>query len=82
MNYHCRLIGLQSQTWDSNPIVMLGAAIVAKMACELGLEVKPWIKTSLAPGSGLVKNYGCTTCLGNSGELDMYLLQLITMILE
>ncbi|KAK8627695.1 hypothetical protein V6N13_135299 [Hibiscus sabdariffa] len=74
----------------SNPSVMLGAGLVAKKACELGLQVKPWIKTSLAPGSGVVTKYllqsglqeylnkqgfhivgyGCTTCIGNSGELD------------
>ncbi|KAK6229737.1 hypothetical protein SCA6_018688 [Theobroma cacao] len=69
---------------------MLGAGLVAKKACEFGLEVKPWVKTSLAPGSGVVTKYllqsglqkylnqqgfnivgyGCTTCIGNSGELD------------
>ncbi|KAL8091026.1 hypothetical protein AgCh_040208 [Apium graveolens] len=36
---------------------MLGAGPVAKKACELGLEVKPWVKTSLAPGSGVVTKY-------------------------
>ncbi|XP_016755501.1 aconitate hydratase, cytoplasmic-like [Gossypium hirsutum] len=36
---------------------MLGAGFVAKKACELGLQVKPWIKTSLAPGSGVVTKY-------------------------
>ncbi|KAL3632622.1 Acyl CoA oxidase [Castilleja foliolosa] len=33
---------------------MLGAGLIAKKACELGLQVKPWVKTSLAPGSGVV----------------------------
>ncbi|KAJ6332550.1 hypothetical protein OIU77_008589 [Salix suchowensis] len=50
--------------------VMLGAALVAKKACELELEVKPWIKTSLAPGSGVVTKY-----LEKSG-LQKYLNQL------
>uniref|UniRef100_A0A6N2NHM8 Aconitate hydratase n=1 Tax=Salix viminalis TaxID=40686 RepID=A0A6N2NHM8_SALVM len=54
----------------SNPSVMLGAALVAKKACELELEVKPWIKTSLAPGSGVVTKY-----LEKSG-LQKYLNQL------
>ncbi|KAL5706307.1 aconitate hydratase [Ranunculus cassubicifolius] len=84
------IAAITSCTNTSNPSVMLGAALVAKKACELGLEVKPWIKTSLAPGSGVVKKYldksglqkylnhlgfnivgyGCTTCIGNSGDLD------------
>ncbi|PON51493.1 Aconitase/Iron-responsive element-binding protein [Parasponia andersonii] len=84
------IAAITSCTNTSNPSVMLGAGLVAKKACELGLEVKPWIKTSLAPGSGVVTKYllqsglqkylnqqgfhivgyGCTTCIGNSGELD------------
>eukprot|EP00252_Welwitschia_mirabilis_P019632 TRINITY_DN45_c0_g1_i1.p1 TRINITY_DN45_c0_g1~~TRINITY_DN45_c0_g1_i1.p1 ORF type:complete len:798 (+),score=179.74 TRINITY_DN45_c0_g1_i1:446-2839(+) len=83
------IAAITSCTNTSNPNVMLGAGLVAKKACELGLEVKPWIKTSLAPGSGVVTKYlsqsglqkyldqqgfhlvgyGCTTCIGNSGEL-------------
>ncbi|VAI51682.1 unnamed protein product [Triticum turgidum subsp. durum] len=83
------IAAITSCTNTSNPSVMLGAALVAKKACELGLEVKPWVKTSLAPGSGVVTKYllksglqeyfnkqgfhlvgyGCTTCIGNSGEL-------------
>ncbi|CAA3010903.1 aconitate hydratase, cytoplasmic [Olea europaea subsp. europaea] len=84
------IAAITSCTNTSNPSVMLGAALVAKKACELGLQVKPWIKTSLAPGSGVVTKYlqksglqkylneqgfhivgyGCTTCIGNSGDLD------------
>ncbi|KDO71343.1 hypothetical protein CISIN_1g002610mg [Citrus sinensis] len=84
------IAAITSCTNTSNPSVMLGAALVAKKACELGLEVKPWIKTSLAPGSGVVTKYlqnsglqkylnhlgfhivgyGCTTCIGNSGDID------------
>ncbi|TYI85253.1 hypothetical protein E1A91_D05G427800v1, partial [Gossypium mustelinum] len=69
------IAAITSCTNTSNPSVMLGAGLVAKKAYELGLEVKPWIKTSLAPGSGVVtkyllQSYGCTTCIENSGELD------------
>ncbi|HEY7957957.1 MAG TPA: aconitate hydratase AcnA, partial [Polyangia bacterium] len=41
----------------SNPAVMLGAGLVAKKAVERGLSVKPWVKTSLAPGSRVVTEY-------------------------
>ncbi|KAL0306937.1 UNVERIFIED_CONTAM: Aconitate hydratase, cytoplasmic [Sesamum radiatum] len=78
------IAAITSCTNTSNPSVMLGAGLVAKKACELGLQ------TSLAPGSGVVTKYlqksglqkylnqqgfnivgyGCTTCIGNSGELD------------
>ncbi|KAF5458346.1 hypothetical protein F2P56_022383 [Juglans regia] len=84
------IAAITSCTNTSNPSVMLGAGLVAKKACELGLQVKPWVKTSLAPGSGVVTKYllqsglqkyfnqqgfhivgyGCTTCIGNSGDLD------------
>ncbi|KAG7970037.1 hypothetical protein I3843_07G061700 [Carya illinoinensis] len=92
------IAAITSCTNTSNPSVMLGAALVAKKACELGLEVKPWIKTSLAPGSGVVTKYlqrsglqkylnqlgfhivgyGCTTCIGNSGDLDEAVASAIT----
>ncbi|KAL8474350.1 hypothetical protein ACS0TY_030988 [Phlomoides rotata] len=84
------IAAITSCTNTSNPSVMLGAGLVAKKASELGLQVKPWVKTSLAPGSGVVTKYllksglqkylnqqgfnivgyGCTTCIGNSGDLD------------
>ncbi|CAH2052212.1 unnamed protein product [Thlaspi arvense] len=91
------IAAITSCTNTSNPSVMLGAGLVAKKACDLGLQVKPWIKTSLAPGSGVVTKYllkrhvnsvftglqeylnqqgfnivgyGCTTCIGNSGEIN------------
>ncbi|KAK9028000.1 hypothetical protein V6N11_067816 [Hibiscus sabdariffa] len=51
------IAAITSCTNTSNPNVMLGAGLVAKKACELGLQVKPWIKTSLAPGSGVVTKY-------------------------
>ncbi|TVU38898.1 hypothetical protein EJB05_12293, partial [Eragrostis curvula] len=64
------IAAITSCTNTSNPSVMLGAGLVAKKACELGLEVNPWIKTSLAPGSGVVAKY-----LQKSG-LQKYLDQL------
>eukprot|EP01013_Petalomonas_cantuscygni_P014532 TRINITY_DN2980_c0_g1_i1.p1 TRINITY_DN2980_c0_g1~~TRINITY_DN2980_c0_g1_i1.p1 ORF type:complete len:908 (-),score=293.11 TRINITY_DN2980_c0_g1_i1:420-3092(-) len=83
------MAAITSCTNTSNPSVMLGAGLVAKKAVEKGLAVAPYIKTSLAPGSGVaslylessgllpsleklgfhIVGYGCTTCIGNSGEL-------------
>ena len=83
------IAAITSCTNTSNPKVMLGAGLVAKKALEKGLEVKPWVKTSLAPGSRVVTEYleksellqelealkfyvvgyGCTTCIGNSGDM-------------
>jgi aconitate hydratase len=48
---------ITSCTNTSNPYVMIGAGLVAKRARELGLNVKPWVKTSLAPGSRVVTDY-------------------------
>jgi len=48
---------ITSCTNTSNPTVMLGAGLVAKNAVEAGLSVKPYIKTSLSPGSGVVTYY-------------------------
>ena len=82
------LAAITSCTNTSNPSVMLGAGLIAKKAFELGINVKPWVKTSLAPGSKVVTKYlekakllpyleklgfnivgyGCTTCIGNSGD--------------
>ena len=82
------LAAITSCTNTSNPNVMLGAGLIAKKAVDLGLKVKPWVKTSLAPGSKVVTKYlekskllpyleklgfnivgyGCTTCIGNSGD--------------
>ncbi len=84
---------ITSCTNTSNPSVMLGAGLVAKKAVEKGLDVKPWVKTSLAPGSKVVTKYyeksdlmpylealgfhvvgyGCTTCIGNSGDLPPHI---------
>lgn len=51
------IAAITSCTNTSNPNVMIGAAILAKKACEKGLKVKPWVKTSLAPGSLVVRDY-------------------------
>jgi len=82
------IAAITSCTNTSNPTVMIGAGLLAKKAVERGVMVKPWVKTSLAPGSRVVTEYledaglmpflealrfhlvgyGCTTCIGNSGE--------------
>ncbi|HPK05736.1 MAG TPA: aconitate hydratase AcnA, partial [Bacteroidales bacterium] len=51
------IAAITSCTNTSNPSVMLGAGLVAKKAREYGLNVKPWVKTSLAPGSKVVTDY-------------------------
>lgn len=48
---------ITSCTNTSNPSVMIGAGLVAKKAIEKGLQVKPWVKTSMAPGSRVVTTY-------------------------
>ncbi|MFT4735912.1 MAG: aconitate hydratase [Cyclobacteriaceae bacterium] len=83
------IAAITSCTNTSNPSVMIGAGLVAKKANALGLSIKPWVKTSLAPGSRVVTDYlnksdltkelealsfynvgyGCTTCIGNSGDM-------------
>ncbi|WP_291786929.1 aconitate hydratase AcnA, partial [Cecembia sp.] len=51
------IAAITSCTNTSNPSVMIGAGLVAKKARERGLDVKPWVKTSLAPGSKVVTDY-------------------------
>ena len=51
------IASITSCTNTSNPSVMLGAGLVARKAAALGLKVKPWVKTSLAPGSRVVTEY-------------------------
>ena len=51
------IAAITSCTNTSNPAVMLAAGMVAKKALDLGLKVKPWVKTSLAPGSQVVTDY-------------------------
>ena len=83
------IAAITSCTNTSNPYVMVGAGLLARNAVQKGLQVKPFVKTSLAPGSQVVTEYleksgllnylnqlhfnivgyGCTTCIGNSGNL-------------
>ncbi len=58
------IAAITSCTNTSNPSVMIGAGLLARKAIEKGLDVKPWVKTSLAPGSKVVTDY-----LANSGLL-------------
>ncbi len=51
------IAAITSCTNTSNPAVMLGAGLVAKKAAAKGLKAKPWVKTSLAPGSKVVTDY-------------------------
>jgi aconitate hydratase len=54
---HVVIAAITSCTNTSNPSVMLGAGILARNAVQKGLTVKPWVKTSLAPGSKVVTEY-------------------------
>ena len=60
------IAAITSCTNTSNPGVMLAAGLVAKKAVERGLKVKPWVKTSLAPGSRVVSEYLKATGLQRS----------------
>jgi len=51
------IAAITSCTNTSNPSVMVGAGLLAKKAVELGLDIKPWVKPSLAPGSKVVTDY-------------------------
>ncbi len=51
------IAAITSCTNTSNPNVLIGAGLLAKKACDLGLTTKPWVKTSLAPGSQVVTDY-------------------------
>ena len=54
---HVVIAAITSCTNTSNPQVMIAAGLVAKKAVDLGLGSKPWVKTSLAPGSRVVMDY-------------------------
>ncbi len=54
---HVVIAAITSCTNTSNPSVMIGAALLAKNAVERGLTSKPWVKTTLAPGSKVVMDY-------------------------
>ena len=62
------IAAITSCTNTSNPSVMIAAGLVARNAVELGLSVKPWIKTSLAPGSKVVTDY--LRAAGVDSDLD------------
>src|SRR6056300_534422 len=51
------IAAITSCTNTSNPNVLIGAGLLAKKAIELGIKTKPWVKTSLAPGSQVVTDY-------------------------
>ena len=61
------IAAITSCTNTSNPSLMLGAGLLAKKAVERGLKIKPWVKTSLAPGSKVVTDYL------NASGLNVYL---------
>jgi aconitate hydratase len=65
------IAAITSCTNTSNPSVMVGAALLAKKAVEAGLDRKPWVKTTLAPGSKVVMDYyeraGLTVYLNKLG---------------
>jgi len=65
------IASITSCTNTSNPSVMIGAALLAKKAVEKGLRSKPWVKTTLAPGSKVVTDYydraGLTTYMDQLG---------------
>lgn len=68
------IAAITSCTNTSNPSVLLAAGILAKNALDKGLEVKPWVKTSLAPGSKVVTDYLNKTGLQDYlNELGFYL---------
>ena len=54
---HVAIAAITSCTNTSNPSVMIGAGLLAQKAYKLGLRKKPWVKTSLAPGSKVVMDY-------------------------
>jgi aconitate hydratase len=54
---HVVIAAITSCTNTSNPTVMIGAGLLARKAVERGLQSKPWVKTSLAPGSTVVTDY-------------------------
>ncbi|WHQ46938.1 MAG: aconitase family protein [Candidatus Midichloria sp.] len=61
------IAAITSCTNISNPYVMIGAGLLARNAVQKGLSSKPWVKTSLAPGSQVVTEYFKLT------KLDQYL---------
>ncbi|WP_311477827.1 aconitate hydratase AcnA [uncultured Gulosibacter sp.] len=68
---HVGIAAITSCTNTSNPSVMMAAGLLARNAAEKGLQRKPWVKTTLAPGSKVVTEYyqkaGLTQCLDQLG---------------
>ncbi len=62
------IAAITSCTNTSNPSVLIAAGLVARKAVKLGMQVKPWVKTSLAPGSQVVTDY--LTAAGLQADLD------------
>ncbi len=62
------IAAITSCTNTSNPFVMIGAGLVARNAIKKGIDVKPWVKTSLAPGSKVVTDY--LTKAGLMGDFE------------
>ena len=69
------IAAITSCTNTSNPNVLVGAGLVAKKAVELGLDIKPWVKPSLAPGSKVVTEY--LNAAGLSSYLDQLKFNLV-----
>lgn len=68
------IAAITSCTNTSNPYVMIGAGLVARKARQMGIDVKPWVKTSLAPGSKVVTDYlRKADLLGDLEALDFHL---------
>ncbi len=68
------IASITSCTNTSNPAVLLGAGLLARKAVQQGLRVKPWVKTSLAPGSKVVINYlNKTGLLADLEKLNFHL---------
>ena len=68
------IAAITSCTNTSNPAVMLGAGLLARKAAERGLKPKPWVKTSLAPGSKVVTDYlEATGLMKDLQDLGFYL---------
>jgi len=68
------IAAITSCTNTSNPAVMIGAALLARNALQRGLPVKPWVKTSLAPGSRVVTDYlERTELMDDLEQLGFYL---------
>lgn len=68
------IAAITSCTNTSNPFVMIGAGLVARNARQKGIDVKPWVKTSLAPGSKVVTDYlRKADLLGDLEALDFHL---------